>query len=273
MTWSLFGGRNIWRWCPRISRWVKHAWASEVNTQSASLRQDSRDGSYTSDLASWEGEEKVTFNWQLLQWREFSKKFYILCILSCLTLRRSFESLLPPFYRGSIWDSESLCDLPEVIQPMSGSAEIWLHNTRPPHFTILLRLSIHFFIHSALHLSVPPSVYPSIQQILTEHLLCIRWTKSSRICRQRTLTPQTKISPSQLLLLRPRGRHYRAAGGPRLGCHLCTDVLADLRQRRYFFVPLFIISETKVWSRNMLLKPYPLPPYPVQPQDSIILSL
>ena len=75
LTWPSFGGCNIWRWCPRTSRWVKHTWTSEVNTQPASLRQDSRGGSCTSDLASWEGEEEVTFNWQLLQWREFSKNF------------------------------------------------------------------------------------------------------------------------------------------------------------------------------------------------------
>lgn len=64
--------------------------------------QGSRDGSNTSDLASWEGEENVTFNWQLLQWQEFSEKFYILYILSCLTLRHSFEMLSPQFYRGNI---------------------------------------------------------------------------------------------------------------------------------------------------------------------------
>ena len=140
LTWPSFGGHNIWRWCPRTSRWVKHTWTSEVNTQPVSLWQDSTDGSYTSDLASWEGEEEVTFNWQLLQWREFSKKFYSLYVLSCLTLRNSFESLSPPFYRGSLWASESLRDLLEVIQAASGTGKIGLpgqHDSRTHGLLIL----------------------------------------------------------------------------------------------------------------------------------------
>ena len=126
LMWPLFGGHNIWRFCPRISDELStHGCLKSTHSQPLYF-QDSRDGSYTSDLASLKGEENVTFNWQLLQWQEFSEKFYILYILSCLTLRHSFEMLSPQFYRGNIWDSKSLSDLFELIHPISGGAEIWL---------------------------------------------------------------------------------------------------------------------------------------------------
>ena len=133
---------------------------------------------------------------------------------------------------------------------------------------------VHPFVRPFSLSSVCPSIRLSIRSTNTYWAPTVyQVNKVLEDTHSKNINPLTKEWAEYHPVMGPRGRHYREAGGPQRGCHLCTGALADLRQRPYFFVPLFLISETKVWSRDILLKPYPLPPYPVQPQESIILSL
>lgn len=60
------------------------------------------------------------------------------------------------------------------------------------------------------------------------------------------------ILPSKFMLLRPRGE-------PGLSPISALTHWLTLGKAPYLFVALFLVSKTKVWTRNILLKPYPLP--------------
>ena len=77
---------------------------------------------------------------------------------------------------GSIWDTERLSDLFEVVQPVRGSARIWPQvnvTLEPTVFLFYILPVVHPFIS---HTSVCPSIHPSIHPLI--HSTNIYWART-----------------------------------------------------------------------------------------------